>query len=120
MRFGIRRKTSLRKTVNCLKRISPKSTPNRKKNPVMMTDEARLALALRDTLHLPPCLDLTELAGALKLSIAEVESDSFDGALLCSRHRLSDRILVKRGMREEGRKRFPIGHETGLLFPNGR
>jgi IrrE N-terminal-like domain len=79
----------------------------------MMTDEARLALALRDTLHLPPRLDLSGLAQTLKLSIAEVESDSFEGALLCSRHRLSGRILVKRGLREEGRKRFTIGHEIG-------
>jgi Zn-dependent peptidase ImmA (M78 family) len=79
----------------------------------MMTDEARLALALRDSLHLPPRLDLNELAQMLKLSIAEVDSDSFDGALLCSRHRLSGRILVKRNLREDGRKRFTIGHEIG-------
>lgn len=79
----------------------------------MITEEGQLALALRDRLHLPPCVDLNELARALKLGVFEVGTDSFDGALLCSRNRLSGRILVNAAMREEGRKRFTIAHEIG-------
>jgi len=71
------------------------------------------AQALRETLQLPSHVDLNELARELKLSVIEAESDSFDGALLCSRNRLSGRILVKRSMREVGRKRFTIAHEIG-------
>lgn len=79
----------------------------------MITEESQLALALRDTLHLPPCVDLNELARSLKLAVFEVHTDSFDGALLCSRNRLSGRILVNAALREEGRKRFTIAHEIG-------
>ena len=79
----------------------------------MITDESQLALALRETLCIPPCVDLNELARSLKLSVFEVATDSFDGALLCSRNRLSGRILVNAAMREEGRKRFTIAHEIG-------
>jgi Zn-dependent peptidase ImmA (M78 family) len=80
---------------------------------VTITREGQLAQALRETLQLPPHVDLNELARELKLSVIEAESDSFDGALLCSRNRLSGRILVKRSMREVGRKRFTIAHEIG-------
>jgi Zn-dependent peptidase ImmA (M78 family) len=79
----------------------------------MITEEGHLALALRDRLHLPPCVDLNELAQSLKLVVFEVHTDSFDGALICNRNRLSGRILVNAAMREEGRKRFTIAHEIG-------
>jgi hypothetical protein len=79
----------------------------------MITREGHLALALRETLRLPARVDLSALAQDLKLSIVEADADSFDGALLCSRNRLSGRILVKRSMREEGRKRFTVAHEIG-------
>ena len=78
-----------------------------------ITKEGRLALALRETLQLPPRVDFQNLARELKLSVIEADSDSFDGALLCSRNRLSGRILVKKSMREAGRKRFTIAHEIG-------
>lgn len=79
----------------------------------MSTEEGQLALALRNTLHLPPRVDLNELARSLELGVFEVNTDSFDGALLCSQNRLSGRILVNAAMREEGRKRFTIAHEIG-------
>lgn len=79
----------------------------------MITEEGQLALALRDRLDLPQCVDLQELARVLRLGVFEVRTDSFDGALLCSRNRLSGRILVNAAMREEGRKRFTIAHEIG-------
>jgi Zn-dependent peptidase ImmA (M78 family) len=79
----------------------------------MITEEGQLALALRDRLHLPPCVDLNELVRVLKLGVFEVRTDSFDGALLCSRSRLSGRILVNAAIREEGRKRFTVAHEIG-------
>jgi Zn-dependent peptidase ImmA (M78 family) len=79
----------------------------------MITQEGQLAVALRDALQTPPRIDLNELARSLKLRVFEVTSDSFDGALLCSRNRLSGRILVNATLREEGRKRFTIAHEIG-------
>jgi Zn-dependent peptidase ImmA (M78 family) len=79
----------------------------------MMKEEGQLALALRNTLRLPPRIDVNELARSLKLAVFEVHTDSFDGALLCSRNRLSGRILVNAAMREDGRKRFTVAHEIG-------
>ncbi len=78
-----------------------------------MTEESRMALALREALNLPPQLDLETLARDLRLSILEVNSESFDGALLRSRTGPSGRILVRQDMRETGRKRFTIAHEIG-------
>ena len=78
-----------------------------------MTDEGRLAIALRDALQLPPQVDLEALAHELQLSILEVDCDSFDGALLRGNNQPSGRILVKSAIREAGRKRFTIAHELG-------
>ena len=80
---------------------------------VMIAKEAYLALALRENLRLPPRPDLNQLAQELKLLIVEEDTESFDGALICSRNRLSGRIIVKKTMREDGRKRFTIAHEIG-------
>jgi Zn-dependent peptidase ImmA (M78 family) len=79
----------------------------------MIAKEAYLALALRETLRLPPRPDLNQLAKELRLLVVEEDTESFDGALLCSRNRLSGRIIVKKAMREDGRKRFTIAHEIG-------
>jgi hypothetical protein len=78
-----------------------------------MTDEGRLALALRDALQLPSRVDLQALAQELGLSISEVDCDSFDGALLRGNNRPLGRILVKSAIREIGRKRFTVAHEIG-------
>jgi hypothetical protein len=83
------------------------------RNGKKMTDEGRLAIALRDALQLPPQVDLQTLAHELRLSILEVDCDSFDGALLRSNNQSSGRILVKGAIREAGRKRFTIAHEIG-------
>jgi len=79
----------------------------------MIAKEAYLALALRENLRLPSRPDLNQLAQELKLLVVEVDTESFDGALICSRNRLSGRIIVKKTMREDGRKRFTIAHEIG-------
>ena len=49
-------------------------------------------------------------------------SDSFGGVLIRGTDLMSGRILVRRGIREPGRKRFTIAHEVGHfpLSPRGR
>jgi len=78
-----------------------------------MTEEALVASALRAELKVPPTVDLYDLAQKLELEIVEVDSKSFDGALLRSGTRFSGRVLVRSGIREAGRKRFTIAHEIG-------
>ncbi len=78
-----------------------------------MTEEAMMAAALRAELQIAPKVDLDQLAGQLSLTIVEVESKSFEGALLRSSRTLSGRILVRKGIRELGRRRFTIAHEIG-------
>lgn len=73
----------------------------------------RMASALRGALKLAPRLDIDALTKELSLTIVEVDSNSFDGAFLRASDRLSGRILVRRGIREPGRKRFTIAHEVG-------
>jgi len=78
-----------------------------------MTEEAMMAAALRAELQIAPKVDLDQLAGQLSLTIVEVESKSFEGALLRSSRAFSGRILVRKGIRELGRRRFTIAHEIG-------
>jgi IrrE N-terminal-like domain len=84
-----------------------------------MTEEAMVAAALRKELQLPPKVDLDKLAKDLKLGIVEVDSQSFEGALLRSSRGASGRILVRRGIREVGRRRFTIAHEIGHYVLHG-
>ncbi|MGO4214373.1 ImmA/IrrE family metallo-endopeptidase, partial [Terriglobus sp. YAF25] len=49
----------------------------------------------------------------LHLSIKEVGSDGFDGALVRRSSGVGGRILVNRNIRESGRKRFTTAHEIG-------
>jgi IrrE N-terminal-like domain len=79
----------------------------------VMTEEAMMAAALRAELQIAPKVDLDHLAGQLGLTIVEVESKSFEGALLRSSRTLSGRILLRSGIRELGRRRFTIAHEIG-------
>lgn len=76
-------------------------------------EEAMMAAALRVELQIPPKVDLDRLAGQLSLTIVEVGSKSFEGALLRSSRTLAGRILVRKGIREIGRRRFTIAHEIG-------
>jgi hypothetical protein len=78
-----------------------------------MTDEALVALALRAELKIPPKVDFDDLTERLELEVVEVDSKSFDGALLRSSTGFAGRILVRRGIREAGRRRFTIAHEIG-------
>ena len=84
-----------------------------------MTEEALVASALRAELKIPPTVDLYDLAQELKLEIVEVDSKSFDGALLRSRTKFAGQILVRTGIREVGRKRFTIAHEIGHYILHG-
>src|SRR5580698_5750315 len=84
-----------------------------------MTEEALVASALRAELKIPPAVNLYDLAQKLELEIVEVDSKSFDGALLRSRTRCAGQILVRSGIRELGRKRFTIAHEIGHYILHG-
>ena len=84
-----------------------------------MTEEALVASALRAELKIAPTVDLYDLAQQLELGIVEVDSQSFDGALLRSRTRFAGQILVRSGIRELGRKRFTIAHEIGHYVLHG-
>jgi hypothetical protein len=79
----------------------------------VLTEEAMVAAALRAELEVAPKADLAQIAVQLGLTIVEVDSQSFEGALLRSSRDLSGRILVRRGIRESGRRRFTIAHEIG-------
>lgn len=85
----------------------------------MMTEEAMVAAALRRELQLPSRIDLYALARDLQLGIFEVDSKSFDGALLRSSQQRKGRILLRRGFREDGRRRFTIAHEIGHYLLHG-
>jgi hypothetical protein len=69
--------------------------------------ELRRRLQIRGALHFE---DITKPLG---LAVKEVDSDGFDGALVRRSSGLGGRILVKRGIREPGRKRFTTAHEIG-------
>ena len=79
----------------------------------ILTEEAMVAAALRAELGIAPKADLDQVAAQLGLTIVEVDSQSFEGALLRSSRDLSGRILVRRGIRESGRRRFTVAHEIG-------
>ena len=78
-----------------------------------------MAAALRVELEIAPKVDLDRLARQLELLIVEVDSQSFEGALLRSSRNLSGRILVRRSIRESGRRRFTIAHEIGHYILHG-
>jgi Zn-dependent peptidase ImmA (M78 family) len=55
--------------------------------------------------------DLKTLMSRLQLSIKEVDSQDFEGVLVCRADRSKGIIAVNRNIREDGRKRFAICHE---------
>lgn len=85
----------------------------------ILSEEMMIAAALRAELQTPPKADLDRVAEQLGLTIVDVESRSFEGALLRSRKRLSGRILVRKSIRETGRRRFTIAHEIGHYILHG-
>ncbi len=58
-------------------------------------------------------LNLDDLAGSIGLSIREVNSKGFDGALLRLPNKPRGIVAVRKDLREVGRKRFTIAHEIG-------
>jgi hypothetical protein len=72
-----------------------------------------VAIELRRRLEIKGALRLEEVTKPLGLSLKEVDSDGFDGALVRRSSGVGGRILVKRNIREETRKRFTAAHEIG-------
>ena len=72
-----------------------------------------VAIELRRRLQIKGALRLDDITKPLGLSIKEVDSDGFDGALVRRSSGAGGRILVKRGIRELTRKRFTAVHEIG-------
>jgi len=62
--------------------------------------------------------DVSEFAKELGLRVREVDSTSFDGALVRKPNELKGIVAVKRSIREPGRKIFTIAHEIAhFLLP---
>jgi len=73
-----------------------------------------LALELRSARQ-----DLERFAPRLGLEIREVHADSFDGALVRTREIPRGVILIRKSIRESGRKHFTLAHELAhFLLPN--
>jgi hypothetical protein len=72
-----------------------------------------VAIELRRRLQIKGALRLDDIAKPLGLSMREVDSDGFDGALVRRSSGVGGRILVKRNIRERTRKRFTAAHEIG-------
>jgi len=62
--------------------------------------------------------DLSRVAPRLGLEIREVNADGFDGALLRAREVPFGAIVIRKPIREAGRKNFTLAHEIGhFLLP---
>jgi hypothetical protein len=72
-----------------------------------------VAIELRSRLQIKGALRLDDIIKPLGLSMKEVDSDGFDGALVRRSSGVGGRILVKRDIREQTRKRFTAAHEIG-------
>ncbi|HUN84479.1 MAG TPA: ImmA/IrrE family metallo-endopeptidase [Terracidiphilus sp.] len=72
-----------------------------------------VAIELRRRLGIKGALRLEDITKPLGLSLKEVDSDGFDGALVRRASGAGGRILVKRNIRENTRKRFTAAHEIG-------
>jgi Zn-dependent peptidase ImmA (M78 family) len=84
----------------------------------LVTQKQRLASSpevfareLLSRLNLRSAGDLTVLTDRLGLSVKEVDSDGFEGVLVCRADRRKGIIAIQHGIQEEGRKRFTICHE---------
>jgi hypothetical protein len=72
-----------------------------------------VAIELRRRFQIKGALRFEDITIPLGLTIKEVDSDGFDGALVRRSSGRGGRILVKRDIREQGRKRFTTAHEIG-------
>jgi hypothetical protein len=71
------------------------------------------AIALREQFGIAGKVDFNTFIGDLGLSVREVDSEGFEGALVRSSLGMKGIIFVKRSTREFSRKRFTIAHEIG-------
>jgi Zn-dependent peptidase ImmA (M78 family) len=79
-----------------------------------MSNVARVfAGELVASLKLVAPVDLVDVTRALGLEIHYCDSSGFDGALVCSKQNRVGTVLVKRSIRELGRRKFTIAHEIG-------
>jgi len=72
-----------------------------------------IAIELRRKFQIKGALRFKDITGPLGLSVKEVDSDGFDGALVRRSSGAGGRILVKRNIRELTRKRYTAAHEIG-------
>lgn len=63
--------------------------------------------------------DLSVLTSRLGLTVKEVESDGFEGVLVCRADRRKGIIAINSRIREDGRKRFAVCHEIGHFILPG-
>ena len=75
-----------------------------------------VAIELRRRLQIKGALRFEDITKPLRLSVKEVGSDGFDGALVRRSSGVGGRILVNQDIRESGRKRFTAAHEIGHYF----
>jgi len=79
-----------------------------------MSSVARVfASELVASLKLAAPVDLVDVTRALGLEIRYCDSSGFDGALVCSKQNRVGTVLVKKSIRELGRRKFTIAHEIG-------
>lgn len=71
------------------------------------------ARSLLSQLRLRRIGDINSFAALLGLKVKEVDSDSFEGALIRVPQQLKGIVAIKRDIREDGRKRFTFCHEVG-------
>ncbi len=77
-----------------------------------MSSVARaFASQLVASLKLDAPVDLVDVTRALGLEIRYCDASGFDGALVCSKQNRVGTVLVKKSIRELGRRKFTIAHE---------
>lgn len=85
----------------------------------MNHDPEDFARALLHDRKIDQVYDVEQLAKELRLTIREVNSKNFEGALVRIPQSLEGFIALKGDIREPGRRRFTIAHEVGhFVLPN--
>jgi hypothetical protein len=77
------------------------------------------ARSLLSQLKLRRIGDINSFAALLGLKIKEVDSDTFEGALIRVPKQLKGIVAIRRDVREDGRKRFTFCHEVGHFILPG-
>lgn len=79
----------------------------------MSTVPATFASELVTALELSAPINPENVAKRLGLGVEYCDSSGFEGALVCSKETRAGTILVKKSIREDGRRKFTIAHEIG-------